>query len=209
MAIDGSHPGCFTHGSRLYAVPTTTGHSVPDTRESYIAAERVRRTRRRPRVHWTAIAGGVAGGLLIDLSAVNNAGVSDWLALAMMFALGGLVGFASAIGIRDAFVGRAPEPVVLRLPAVEIPGDVARLAPDDSTADELALWSLVTRRYRAAKVAVENLPFENDHGLFVSGPTTVAAPPSTEALASAELTYITARHDFEPVAELLGLPLPR
>lgn len=207
MAIDGSHPGCFSHGARLYAVPSGTGHSVADTRESYVAAAQVRR-RRRVRVHWTGIVGAIGGGALIVLSAVHTAGLTDWLALAMMFTLGALVGFISATGIRDAFTGRTPDEPVLRLPAVEIPGDVARGAPVDATADELALWSLVTRRYRAARVAVENLPFESDRNLFVTGPTTVAAPAPTDALVLAELTYITAKHDFEPVAELLGLPRP-
>ncbi|BDZ50636.1 hypothetical protein GCM10025867_28770 [Frondihabitans sucicola] len=212
MTVDGSHEGCFVHASRLYAVPSDSTFTVDETRSSYVDAAAVRR-RGRVRVHWSAFVGGVVGGGFIDLSAWHTSKVTDWVALAMMFALGGVVGFATAIGIREALVGRPPEPNVVRLPAIEVPGDVALAAPDDATADELVLWSVITRRFRAAKVAVDSLPFEklpleHDQGTVASGShSATLTPAATQAMA--ELTYVTARHDFEPVAELLGLSLPR
>jgi len=207
MAIDGSHAGCFVHAARLYAVPSDSTFSVADTEASFIDAAAVRR-RSRPKIHWSAFVGGLLGGGFIDLSAWHTSKVTDLLALGMMFALGGIVGFATAIGIREALVGRPALPAVIRLPAIEVPGDVARSAPEDATADELVLWSVITRRFRAAKVAVENLPFEpgpSDDRAGIRGDT--LTPAATQVLA--ELTYVTARSDFEPVAELLGLPVPR
>jgi hypothetical protein len=207
MAIDGSHAGCFVHGARLYAVPSDSTFSVADTKASFVDAAAVRR-RARPRVHWSAFIGGLLGGGFIDLSAWHTSKVTDFLALGMMFALGGIVGFATAIGIREALVGRPALPAVTRLPAIEVPSDVARSAPDDATADELVLWSVITRRFRAAKVAVDNLPFEpGPHGDRVGVRGDTLTPAATQVLA--ELTYVTARSDFEPVAELLGLPVPR
>ncbi|MBF4576555.1 hypothetical protein [Frondihabitans sp. VKM Ac-2883] len=207
MAINGSHPGCFMAGARLYAVPSDTGHDVAETQASWARAGSPHH--RRPRIHWSVVVGGVAGGILIDASAIRSSNLADPVALMMMFVLGGLVGFASAYGIREACLGREPEPEVARLPAVEIPGDVARGAPDDATADELVLWSVVTKRYRAALAARDDAPFVPDPR--VSTPSSTGATTSTaaEAGALAELAYITARHDFEPVAELLGLATPR
>lgn len=207
MAVDDSHPGCFTLGARLYAVPEETGHSVEATRASYLEAAATRRRRGR-RIHWSVVAGGVAGGLLIDASAIHSSGLSDPVALGMMFVLGGLVGFASSIGIREAIVGRPVDAAVVRLPAVEIPADVAREAPEDSTADELALWSIIVKRYRAARVALDEAPFVGpDQAPSPVGAMTITT--ATEVGALAELSYITARHDYAPVAELLGLPAPR
>lgn len=214
MAINGSHPGCFTIGARLYAVPSDTGHDVDETRASWALDGAPRRG--RPLIHWSVIVGGVAGGLLIDASVIRSSNVVDPIALLMMFVLGGLVGLVSAYGIREACLGRAEAPTAVRLPAVEIPSDVARGAPDDATADELVLWSVVTKRYRAALVARDELPFVPDPSLSDSslpGATATAGGVTTstaaEASALAELSYITARHDFEPVAELLGIPAPR
>lgn len=207
MAVDASHAGCFAFGARLFAVPSDSPHSVAETRASYVDAAAVRRkSRRRP--HWSAYLGGVIGGGFIDLSTWHTSKLTDVVALALLFALGAGAGFATALGIREALVGRMPDTEVVRLPAIEIPSDVARLAPDDATADELVLWSILTRRFRAAKVAVDNLPFEQDPPAAPEPNRAGSVLPAHQP-ALAELAYVTARHDFEPVAELLGLPLPR
>jgi hypothetical protein len=213
MAVDESHEGCFAMGSRLYAVPSDSTFTVAETKASYTDAAAIRR-RTRGRLHWSAYVGGVLGGLFIDLSAWHASKVTDWVALGMMFGLGGIVGFATSIGIRQAFVGHTPETAVIKLPAIEIPSDVARNAPEDASADELVLWSVITRRFRAAKVAVENLPFEAAPSFDVTATEASGSARSGTVLPAAspvlaELTYVTARHDFEPVAELLGLPVPR
>lgn len=206
MAVDGSHEGCFEHGARVYAVPSDSGHTVAETAASYASAAAVRRGGRH-RVHWSAWVGFVLGGLFLDFSAWHSSGLVDPLDLLLMFVLGGFVGFATAIGMRQALHAQTPAPTVVRLPAVEIPGEVARRAPDDATPDELVLWSILTRRYRAARVAVDELPFEQDPGEAASRPTgSTLTPAATSALA--ELAYVTAKHDYEPVAELLGLPVP-
>lgn len=210
MAVDGSHAGCFEHGPRLYVVPSDSEYTVDEVAQSFAEASRIRLTGHRIRLHWTAFIGAVIGGLFLDVSAWHSSGLVDPLDLAMLFALGGIVGFATAVGMRQAFRTQ-PAEVVVRLPAIEVPPDVARSSPDDATADELVLWSVLTRRFRAARVALENVPFEPidvvepADGATHSGTGTLT-PQATGALA--ELTYVTARHDYEPVAELLGLPLP-
>jgi hypothetical protein len=203
MAVDGTHPGCFALGGRIYAVPSDSSFSVDETRASHAEATAARR-RSRARPHWSAFLGGVAGGAFIDVSAWHASRLTDWVALAMMFALGGVVGFATAVGIRDALVSRLPEVRSVLLPAIEVPTDVARAAPDDATADELVLWSVVTLRFRAARVAVDTAPSdESVPGTAASTRAGTLIPAATPVLA--ELAYVTARHDFEPVAELLGL----
>lgn len=224
MAVDRTHPGCFAHGSRLFAVPSDSGFGVNETRASYVSASMARQRSTRPRIHWSSFVGGVLGGAFIDFSAWHTSGVTDPIALGMMFALGGAVGFATAIGIRDALVTRPVEEAPVRLPAVEIPLDIARAAPVDSTADELVLWSVLTHRFRAATAALESVPFDigassadltpsADDPLSDGTDPAVATRGVTRSPAStrvdAELHYVTARHDFEPVAELLGLPIPR
>ncbi|GAA4264735.1 hypothetical protein [Frondihabitans peucedani] len=208
MAVDGGTPGCFEHGARLYAVPSDSAFSVEETRSSYTRSDAARRRGNRPRVHWSAFVGGVLGGAFIDFSAWHTSRLTDGTALAMMFGLGGVVGFATAIGIREALVGRPHEEQVVRLPAIQIPGDIARSAPDDSTPDELVLWSVLTRRYRAARVALDELPFQsNAADASTASRTGTLTPALTQA--DAELAYVVARHDYEPVAELLGLRLER
>lgn len=208
MAVDGRNPGCFEHASRLYAVPSDSAFSVEETRSSYVAGAAARRLATRPRVHWSAFLGGVLGGAFIDFSAWHASRLTDGTALCMLFGLGGVVGFATAIGIREALVGRPHEEHVVRLPAIEIPADIARAAPDDSTADELVLWSVLARRHRAARVALDELPFESSGADASVGSRTGILTPAL-AQADAELAYVVARHDFEPVAELLGLRLDR
>ncbi|RKR74132.1 hypothetical protein [Frondihabitans australicus] len=207
MAVDGSHEGCFEFGSRLYVVPTDSEHSVAEVARSYSDASRIRRRGHRIRLHWTAFVGAALGGGFLDLSAWHSSGLTAPLDLAMLFGLGGVVGFATAIGMRQAFRAQATE-VVVRLPAIQVPAEVARHAPDDATADELVLWSVLTRRFRAARVALENVPFESAGPSEAPGhsPTGTLTPQATGALA--ELTYVTAKHDYEPVALILGLPVP-
>lgn len=208
MAVDGSHEACFQHGSRLYVVPSDSGHTVDETAASYARASAVFRRRPRQRLHWSALVGTVLGGLFLDFSAWHSSGLTDVLDLLMMFGLGGIVGFATAIGMRQALRAQPAEPAV-RLPAIEVPADVARRSPDDATGDELVLWSVLTRRFRAAAVALENLPYDtaqDQHDSSGRAVTGTLTPAATSALA--EMSYVTARHDFAPVAELLGLPLP-
>ncbi|AMM20870.1 hypothetical protein AX769_12860 [Frondihabitans sp. PAMC 28766] len=207
MAVDASHEGCFAHASRLYAVPSDSGHTVAETAASYVDASFVRsRVRSRLALHWSTLLGAVLGGLFLDASAWHSSGLTDPIDLLMLFGLGAIVGVSTAVGMRRALQSH-PAEITVRLPAIEIPVDVARRSPGDATADELVLWSILTRRFRAARVALENLPFEQDatEAQARSGGSTIT-PAATSALA--ELAYVTARHDFEPVAELLGLPLP-
>jgi hypothetical protein len=212
MAIDGSQPGCFVHGAKIYAVPSDSVFTVEETRSSFVRASSVR-LGRRSRLHWSAFVAAAVGGVFLVASAWHASGFPDFLSLCLVFVLGALVGFATAVGMREVLLSHGQEVTVVRLPAIEIPGDVARSAPDDATVDELVLWSVLTRRYRAAKVAVETLPDAGSAEAAELGEAADSAtrstgtitPASTSALA--ELTFVTARHDYEPVAALLGLPL--
>ncbi|GAA4668921.1 hypothetical protein [Frondihabitans cladoniiphilus] len=225
MAVDGTHPGCFVHATKLYAVPSDSGFTVEQTAASYDDAARLTRGS-HPSMTRRSIVGGVLGGLFLVGEAVLGAGLRDVGSLIVLFFFGGVVGFVVAIGLGRQ-QPRAAQAVVVRLPAVQIPGDVARLSPDDATADELVLWSILTQRFRAAQAALANLPYEQANTIDPiesaetwdaegrdsdeapgqrsrAGAGTLSADSSS---ALAEIAYVTARHDFEPVALLLGLPL--
>jgi hypothetical protein len=204
MAVDGSHTGCFLHASRLYAVPSDSAFTVEETRLSFVDASSVR-LGRRARLHWSSLLAAALGGVFLVASAWHAGGFPDALSFCLVFVLGALVGFATAVGMREVLLSHGHDATVVRLPAIEIPVDVARTAPDDASVDELILWSVLTRRYRAAKVAVESLPLSDEAPESATRSTGTLTPAATNALA--ELTYVTARHDYEPVAELLGLPL--
>jgi hypothetical protein len=205
MAIDGSHPGCFVHATKLYAVPSDSGFDVDSTRDSFLHAAVTRDRRLRSHLSAGVLLGGAAGGSFLAVAARFGARVDDAAALILLFVFGFAVGVAAGIGFRLQQPG-LPRPVEgERLPAVEVPVEIAGRAPADATADELVLWSLLLARFRVARVAVDEIPFTQD---AQAAATTAGTVSTTGVGALAELSYLTARNDFAPVAELLGLPLP-
>ncbi|ARC56893.1 hypothetical protein AS850_07360 [Frondihabitans sp. 762G35] len=205
MAVDGSHPGCFVHATRLYAVPSDSGFDVDSTRDSYLRASVSRDRHLRSHLSQGVLLGGLAGGLFLTVAARFGARVDQPAALILLFVFGFAVGVAAGIGIRLQQPDLPPRVEGERLPAVEVPVEIAGRAPADATADELVLWSLLLRRLRAARVAVDEIPFAQD---APAAATTTGTVSTAGVGALAELSYLTARNDFAPVAELLGLPLP-
>lgn len=186
-------------------MPSGSNFTVDETRASFGASSPVGR-RRHVALHWSTFVAAALGGFFLVASAWHASGFPDLISLCLVFVLGALVGYAAAVGMREVLVAQGGESAKVRLPAVEVPRDVARAAPGDATVDELVLWSVLTRRFRAAAIALERAPFDEEPPDTGSRSTGTITPAATSALA--ELTYVTARHDYEPVAELLGLPLP-
>ena len=204
MSVDDRHPSCFEFEGRLYVVPTWSDHGVAETRRSFGAVGAHARGGTGSG-RWAAL-GGLVGGSFLGGVATTVWRVDSLWALLLVFVLGAVVGSVLAIGTRTIFRegdtsesgprSGTGEP----LPAIEVPWDVARAAPVDATGDELALWATLTSRYRDAREA-----------LVAGGDTDDRFTDPREAgarIAEWETAYRTASRDYEPVARLLGFPLP-
>ncbi|GAA0961033.1 hypothetical protein [Frigoribacterium faeni] len=207
MPVGPSHPSCFVFERRLFVVPSGTGHGVVETRQS-MRGSRVgsRETTVPGGIDVWLLVGGITGGLFLATVAGAVWGVGPVLSLVLFFAMGALVGAVLATGTRSLFVPATASAAHhdgsrggAAFPAVEVPWDVARAAPDDATADELVLWSTLVTRYRRAEEARVETPGEP------ATPTPIADEP---APASVEAEYRAAVRDYEPVARLLGFRLP-
>ena len=203
MSVGPSHPRCFVVGGALWVVPSGTGHDVDTTRRSH--SGHIESELSRPRLvdAWT-LTGGVTGGFFMGTVAGAVWHVHGLGDLAAFVLSGAAVGAVLAIGTKRLFAdfsepgpstGTADAPPDRDLPAVRVPWDVADAAPEDASGDELALWSLRAERWRLARAARDDrsLRFEVD---------------TDDRGAEAEAEYREAAADYEPVARLLGLPLP-
>jgi len=208
MSVDARHPSCFEFEARLYVVPSWSDHGVAETRRSL--GPEIQETSRGGAGpgRWAAL-GALVGGSFLGGVAATVWRVDGLWALSLVFVLGAVVGAVLAIGTRTIFhdgVGdqasavEATGPSDQRLPAVEVPWDVARAAPEDSTGDELVLWSTLTSRYREAREALVAGGGDDDR---FTDPREAGA-----RIAEWESAYRTASRDYEPVARLLGFPLP-
>lgn len=208
MSVDARHPSCFEFEARLYVVPSWSGHGVAETRRSL--GPEIRETSRGGAGpgRWAAL-GALVGGSFLGGVAATVWRVDGLWALSLVFVLGAGVGAVLAIGTRTIFhegagdqeaAVEAPNPSDRRLPTVEVPWDVARAAPEDSTGDELVLWSTLTSRYRDAREALVAGGGDDDR---FTDPREAGA-----RMAEWESAYRTASRDYEPVARLLGFPLP-
>lgn len=202
MSVGPSHPRCFVVGGALWVVPSGTGHDVDATRRSRAGTGLAADGRSSLVDAWT-LTGGVTGGFFMGTVAGAVWHVQGLVDLVAFVISGAAVGAVLAIGTKRLFAdlsepgpGDAQSVETGRdLPAVRVPWDVANAAPDDASGDELALWSLRAERWRLARAAVE------------------ARAPRVEVDADdggaeAETEYRGAAADYEPVARLLGLPLP-
>ncbi|ROS54370.1 hypothetical protein EDF50_0450 [Frigoribacterium sp. PhB24] len=192
----------------MYVVPSWSGHGVAETRRSL--GPEIRDTSRggAGAGRWATL-GALVGGSFLGGVAATVWRVDGLWALLLIFVLGAAVGAVLAVGTRTIFregeAGQAPTvdapgPSDRRLPAVEVPWDVARAAPEDSTGDELVLWATLTSRYREAREALVVGGGEDDR---FTDPREAGA-----RIAEWETAYRTASRDYEPVARLLGFPLP-
>lgn len=208
MSVDARHPSCFEFEARLYVVPSWSGHGVVETRRSL--GPEIRETSRGGAGvgRWAAL-GALVGGSFLGGVAATVWRVDGLWALSLIFVLGAAVGAVLAIGTRTIFQEgagdqargtAAPSPPEGPLPAVEVPWDVARAAPEDSAGDELVLWATLTSRYREAREALVAGGGEDDR---FTDPREAGA-----RIAEWESAYRTASRDYEPVARLLGFPLP-
>ena len=208
MSVDAHHPSCFEFEARLYVVPSWSGHGVAETRRSLGPDTGATSRGGAGAARWSALGAVVGGAFLVGVAAtvwrVDGLG-----ALLLIFVLGAAVGAVLAVGTRTIFregeAGHLPEsdagtPPSERLPAVVVPWDVARAAPEDSTGDELVLWSTLTSRYRDAREALVAGGGEDDR---FTDPLEAGA-----RIAEWETAYRTASRDYEPVARLLGFPPP-
>jgi hypothetical protein len=202
MSVGPSHPRCFVVGGALWVVPSGTGHDVDTTRRSRERTGRADEGRSSLVDAWT-LTGGATGGLFMGTVAGAVWHVQGLVDLTAFVISGAVVGAVLAIGTKRLFAdfsepgpGDAqPVETDLDLPAVRVPWDVANAAPDDASGDELALWSLRAKRWRLARAAREA------RGLRLGdGPDDGGAEDEAE--------YREAAADYEPVARLLGLPLP-
>lgn len=207
MSVDARHPSCFEFESRLYVVPSWSGHGVAETRRS-LGPEGGTTTRGGAgSARWAGL-GALVGGSFLGGVAATVWRVDGLWALLLVFAVGAAVGAVLAVGTRTIFrdggtTGDAVtvhRPTTEPLPRVEVPWDVARAAPEDSTGDELVLWSTLTSRYREAREALVAGGGDDDR---FTDPRDAGA-----RMAEWESAYRTASQDYEPVARLLGFPLP-
>ncbi|MBD8584422.1 hypothetical protein IFT90_07605 [Frigoribacterium sp. CFBP 8766] len=202
MSVGPSHPRCFVVGGALWVVPSGTGHDVATTRRSRAGTGAADGARPALVDAWTST-GGVTGGFFMGTVAGAVWHVEGLGDLAAFVLSGALVGAVLAVGTKRLFADFSdPRPDVARpdgpdrdLPAVRVPWDVANAAPDDADGDELALWSLRAERWRLARAAREARELRVDPDVDGGG-------------AEAEAEYREAAADYEPVARLLGLPLP-
>ncbi|TDT65567.1 hypothetical protein [Frigoribacterium sp. PhB116] len=202
MSVGPSHPRCFVVGGALWVVPSGTGHDVATTRRSRAGTGAVDRAGSAVVDAWT-LTGGATGGFFMGTVAGAIWHVEGLGDLAAFVLSGALVGAVLAVGMKRLFADFSdPRPDVARpdgpdrdLPAVRVPWDVANAAPDDADGDELALWSLRAERWRLARAAREARELRIELDLDGGG-------------AEAEAEYREAAADYEPVARLLGLPLP-
>lgn len=202
MSVGPSHPRCFVVGGALWVVPSGTGHDVDTTRRSRAGTGRVGDDRPALVDAWT-LTGGVTGGFFMGTVAGAVWHVQGLVDLAAFVVSGAVVGAVLAIGTKRLFAdfsepgpGDTPPVTADRdLPAVRVPWDVANAAPDDADGDELALWSLRAERWRLARAAREARELRLGDGPDDGG-------------AEDEAEYREAAADYEPVARLLGLPLP-
>jgi hypothetical protein len=202
MSVGPSHPRCFVVGGALWVVPSSTGHDVATTRRSRAGTARADGAHSALMDVWT-LTGGVTGGFFMGTVAGAVWHVQGLGDLAAFVLSGAAVGGVLAVGTKRLFADFSePRPGVAQpdgpdrdLPAVRVPWDVANAAPDDADGDELALWSLRVERWRLARAAREarELRVELD---------------ADDGGAEAEAEYREAAADYEPVARLLGLPLP-
>ncbi|KPG84214.1 hypothetical protein [Frigoribacterium sp. RIT-PI-h] len=208
MSVDARHPSCFEFEARLYVVPSWSGHGVAETRRSL--GPEIQETDRGGASpgRWAALGALVGGSFLGGVAATVWRVDGPW-APALIFVARGALGAALAVGARTIFregeAGpaaevSAPRPPGGRRPAGEVPWDVARAAPEDSTGDELVLWSTLTSRYREAREALVAGGGEDDR---FTDPGEAGA-----RIAEWETAYRTASRDYEPVARLLGFTLP-
>lgn len=183
-------------------VPSGTGHDVDATRRSRAGTGLAADGRSSLVDAWT-LTGGVTGGFFMGTVAGAVWHVRGLVDLVAFVISGAAVGAVLAIGTKRLFAdfsepgpGDAQSVATDRdLPAVRVPWDVANAAPNDASGDELALWSLRAERWRLARAAVEARALRVD------------ADPD-DGGAEAETEYRGAAADYEPVARLLGLPLP-
>jgi hypothetical protein len=202
MSVGPSHPRCFVVGGALWVVPSGTGHDVATTRRSRAGSGAAGGTRSALTDAWT-LTGGVTGGFFMGTVAGAVWHVQGLGDLAAFVLSGAAVGAVLTVGTKRLFAdvseprpgGSRPDEPDRDLPAVRVPWDVADAAPDDADGDELALWSLRAERWRLARAAREarELRVELD---------------ADDGGAEAEAEYREAAADYEPVARLLGLPLP-
>jgi hypothetical protein len=208
MSVNARHPSCFEFEARLYVVPSWSGHGVAETRRS-LGPEAETTTRGGAgSARWAGL-GALVGGSFLGGVAATVWRVDSLWALLLVFVLGAGVGAVLAVGTRTIFRdGDAPGDAAAHhpsssgepLPRVEVPWDVARAAPEDSTGDELVLWSTLTSRYREAREALVAGGGDDDR---FTDPREAGA-----RIAEWESAYRTASRDYEPVARLLGFPLP-
>jgi hypothetical protein len=202
MSVGPSHPRCFVVGGALWVVPSGTGHDVDTTRRSRAGAERTQDGRPSFSDAWT-LTGGVTGGLFMGTVAGAVWHVQGLVDLAAFVISGAVVGAVLAVGTKRLFADFSepdlrdalPEESERDLPAVRVPWDVANAAPNDADGDELALWSLRAERWRLARAVKEARALQLDADADDGG-------------AEAEAEYSEAAAGYEPVARLLGLPLP-
>ncbi|WP_423924122.1 hypothetical protein ACPEEZ_07465 [Frigoribacterium sp. 2-23] len=206
MAIGVEHPSCFSIEKRLFVVPSWSPYGVAETRQSWIDARGTALPDRGVRPLRSIVIGALGGGLVLATTAITTWGVGDVLEAAMLFVVGSAVGAVLALGVRTLVatekrgrVTRAAAP----LPAVEIPLDVARAAPDDSSDDELILWATRVVRFRYLQEAMATRSRLSGARSATPG----SLDPSEEEPLSSE-AYRSAQADYEPVARLLGLTLP-
>jgi hypothetical protein len=202
MSVGPSHPRCFVVGGSLWVVPSGTGHDVAATRRSRAGTSRHDAGRSSLTDAWT-LTGGVTGGFFMGTVAGAVWDVQGLGDLAAFVLSGAAVGAVLAVGTKRLFADfseptpgvRQPDGQERDLPAVRVPWDVADAAPDDADGDELALWSLRAERWRLARTAREARDARVELDVDDGG-------------AEAEAEYREAAADYEPVARLLGLPLP-
>ena len=208
MSVDARHPSCFEFEGRLYVVPSWSGHGVAETRRS-LGPQMPETGRGGAGPGRWATLGAVVGGSFLGGVAATVWRVDGLWALSLIVVLGAVVGAVLAIGTRTIFregtddqvpAADATSPSDGPLPVVEVPWDVACAAPEDSTGDELVLWSTLTSRYRDAREALVAGGGDDDR---FTDPREAGA-----RIAEWESAYRTASQDYEPVARLLGFPLP-
>ena len=202
MSVGPSHPRCFVVGGALWVVPSGTGHDVDATRHSRAHTGRAGGGRPALVDAWT-VTGGVTGGFFMGTVAGAVWHVDGLVDLVAFVMSGAAVGAVLAVGTKRLFADVSePGPGDVQpvetdrdLPAVRVPWHVADAAPDDASGDELALWSLRAERWRLARLAREERATRSEADLDDGGD-------------EAEAEYREAAADYEPVARLLGLPLP-
>lgn len=201
MSVGPSHPRCFVVGGALWVVPSGTGHDVETTRRSRSGSGHGGDAAVVLLDAWT-LTGGATGGFFMGTVAGAVWHVQGLVDLAAFVVSGALVGAVLAVGTKRLFAdfsepgpGDAqPDASDRDLPAVRVPWDVAHAAPADADGDELALWALRAERWRLARAVREARVLRLD----------LAADDGGD-----DAEYREAAADYEPVARLLGLPLPQ